>query len=76
MSEYVYVRFTYDNYGYEAGDVVKVWFIAREDYWVRVKFFEDGAPRGGYTAWSDLGSFQEISDMEVIAHCANGGEIL
>ena len=72
MTEYIYVKFWWENFGYQAGDVVKAKLNKRDHKGVHVTMtaeaFNDGKP---FNAWSDLGSFSELNGMEVIAHFAS-----
>lgn len=73
--EEVYIQFRFENFGYEPGEVVKAKLNRRDDKGVHVTLWcRDDKDYGN--AWSDLGSFREMAAMEVIAHVANGGEII
>lgn len=75
---YIYVRFAYQNYGYAVGDIVRAVVIQRDDYAVQVHLHDNSPGNLGalITAWSDLGSFQELNEMEVIAYAASGKAFL
>jgi hypothetical protein len=78
LSEYVYIKFDWDNFGYQAGDVVKAELNKRDDKGVHVTMFDNRPEDLGalINAWSDFGSFHEISEMEVLAHAYTGKVLL
>ena len=75
LGDDVYIKFRYAEFGYKAGDVVKALFKRRDDKGVHVNLMcIDDQKRGN--AWSDLGGFREMSEMEVVAHFAAGLPVL
>ena len=75
MSETVYVRFKWDNFGYMPGDVVQCRLNERDNKGVHVTM-RSPEDKEEINAWSDLGSFEELTAMEVIAHAAAGTPFL
>jgi hypothetical protein len=77
-TEFAYVRFTYDNYGYMIGDVVKVEVLQRDSRGIQVHMFSQESRDMGelITAWSDLGGFREMTEMGVLAHFASNRAVL
>jgi len=75
VAEEIYVKFKWENFGYEAGDVVKAKLKSRDDKGVHVTIWIPDDGECG-NAWSDLGSFRELNEMEVIAHFAAGLAVL
>jgi len=77
MTEYVYVRFRFENFGYQAGDVVKAELNKRDHKGVHVTMQSNDPGEFGelFNAWSDLGSFRELNEMEVLAHFASGAPV-
>jgi len=71
VDETIYVRFTFDNYGYRAGSIIPAKLLKRDVIGVHVEMRH---PHGDdyLRAWSDLGSFEEITAMELIALAADG----
>lgn len=74
MNETVYVRFRFENYGYREGDVVEARLLKRDERGIQVHLFDNRPEDFGalITAWSDLGCFEELTEMEVIALAASG----
>jgi hypothetical protein len=69
--DYIYIRFRFENYGYQAGDIIKVQLNKRDGKGVHVTMWSP-LSRGYINAWSDLGSFYELSGLEVIVLAAEG----
>lgn len=71
VDEDVYVRFKFANYGYLPGAIVKARADMRDPTGVHVKIWslEHGEV---VPAWCDLGQFEELNAMEVLALAAAG----
>ena len=67
----IFVRFRFENYDYAKGEIVAVRLLKRDKNGVLVEFIDlfDDSP---FNAWSDLGSFEEVSPLEVLALAAAG----
>ena len=70
MTAAIYVRFCFDNYGYQAGDIVLATLYRRDNRGVYVRLFSP-EHNERVNAWSDLGSFEEVSPLEVLALAAS-----
>jgi hypothetical protein len=71
VNEVVYIRFKHANYGYDKGTILAVIANERDTIGVHV-WLHSKQESKLVRAWSDLGCFQELSAMEVLAYASEG----